>query len=276
MVETHDPAGWYPDPTGNHELRYWDGFAWLDNVSDQGATTTDPLGGKPQPPPSQAAARSQATPVAAPPARSKMPIIIGAVVAAIVIIAAAAFFLTRGGDDDSATVLKDKPVTFTDDGKDETRPTVHAVKVDANHAVIITVKGDDDSLTPGIIVEADQSVVDAVNSQISDASDVLGGEKLRDACSNLREEDIGAKGNVAYFFDSAVDAGSELKSFAIMPAAGDFEFVPVLIDDKGDCQAGKLTMTLTAIPLDFGDVSNLSDLESVLSDDSNLSDFLSS
>ncbi len=100
--------------------------------------------------------------------------------------------------------------------------------------------------------------------------------KLKDACSNLREEDIGAKGNVAYFFDTAADAGSELKSFTIMPAAGQFEFVPVLIDDNGDCKAGKVTTTLTAVPLDLRDVSNLSDLESVLSDDSNLSDFFSS
>ena len=261
MVETHDPAGWYPDPTGKHELRYWDGFAWLDNVSDQGATTTEPLGGKPQPPPSRAAARGQETPApAAPPAKSKTPIIVGAVAAAVVIIAVAAFFLTRGGDDDNTTVLKDKPVTFTDEGKDDARPTVHAVKVDADHAVLITVKADDDNSTPGIIVEADQSVVDQVNSQISDASDAVGGAKLKDACSNLREEDIGAKGNVVYFFDS-VDTGSELKSFTIMPAAGQFEFVPVLIDDNLDCKAGKVTTTLTAVPLDLRDVSNLSDLE---------------
>src|SRR5690242_5476977 len=38
-----DPAGWYPDPTTRHELRYWDGYVWLDNVSDKGAAGTDPL-----------------------------------------------------------------------------------------------------------------------------------------------------------------------------------------------------------------------------------------
>lgn len=37
------PANWHPDPTGRHELRYWDGAAWTDHVSDQGVTGTDPV-----------------------------------------------------------------------------------------------------------------------------------------------------------------------------------------------------------------------------------------
>ena len=61
-----------------------------------------------------------------------------------------------------------------------------------------------------------------------------------------------------------------------MPASGQFEFVPVLLDDKGDCKGGTVTTTLEAIPIDLKDVSNLSDLDSVLSDDSSLSDFFSS
>jgi uncharacterized protein YxjI len=38
-----NPASWHPDPTGRHELRYWDGSAWTNHVSDQGATGTDPV-----------------------------------------------------------------------------------------------------------------------------------------------------------------------------------------------------------------------------------------
>lgn len=40
MSDAH-PANWYPDPTGRHELRYWDGGRWTDHVSDGGATSTD-------------------------------------------------------------------------------------------------------------------------------------------------------------------------------------------------------------------------------------------
>jgi uncharacterized protein YxjI len=35
------PANWYPDPTGRHELRYYDGAAWTENVSDRGVQSLD-------------------------------------------------------------------------------------------------------------------------------------------------------------------------------------------------------------------------------------------
>ena len=41
-------AGWHPDPSGQHELRYWDGETWTDHVSDEGQQATDPI---PPPPP---------------------------------------------------------------------------------------------------------------------------------------------------------------------------------------------------------------------------------
>jgi hypothetical protein len=37
------PADWLPDPTGRHQLRYWDGSAWTSHVADDGVTSTDPL-----------------------------------------------------------------------------------------------------------------------------------------------------------------------------------------------------------------------------------------
>ncbi len=37
------PANWFPDPTGRHELRYWDGTQWTAHVSDQGVTGSDTL-----------------------------------------------------------------------------------------------------------------------------------------------------------------------------------------------------------------------------------------
>jgi uncharacterized membrane protein YhaH (DUF805 family) len=38
------PAGWMTDPTGRHQLRYWDGAIWTQHVSDNGAPGADPLG----------------------------------------------------------------------------------------------------------------------------------------------------------------------------------------------------------------------------------------
>jgi hypothetical protein len=36
------PAGWYADPAGRFELRYWDGTAWTEHVSRGGQQYTDP------------------------------------------------------------------------------------------------------------------------------------------------------------------------------------------------------------------------------------------
>jgi hypothetical protein len=36
-------AGWYPDPRGRHEHRYFDGTAWTDHVADGGRPSTDPV-----------------------------------------------------------------------------------------------------------------------------------------------------------------------------------------------------------------------------------------
>ena len=36
--------GWYSDPTARHELRYWNGTAWTEHVSDAGVAAVDPPG----------------------------------------------------------------------------------------------------------------------------------------------------------------------------------------------------------------------------------------
>ena len=41
-VPTSPPA-WHPDPTGAHELRYWDGTRWTEHVSDGGVQSVAPL-----------------------------------------------------------------------------------------------------------------------------------------------------------------------------------------------------------------------------------------
>jgi hypothetical protein len=58
------PAGWYTDPAGRHEYRYWDGTGWKPEVSDGGITAVDPLGSPP--PPQRPAEPSPVTDSAAP------------------------------------------------------------------------------------------------------------------------------------------------------------------------------------------------------------------
>jgi uncharacterized protein YxjI len=40
---SNTPAAWHPDPTGRHQLRYWDGAAWTGHVSNNGIQASDPL-----------------------------------------------------------------------------------------------------------------------------------------------------------------------------------------------------------------------------------------
>lgn len=42
-VTSAAPAGWLADPRGHHQLRYWNGGAWTEHVSDGGVTGVDPL-----------------------------------------------------------------------------------------------------------------------------------------------------------------------------------------------------------------------------------------
>ncbi len=37
------PPGWYPDPVGGHQFRYWDGRNWSEHVSDDGVPGVDPI-----------------------------------------------------------------------------------------------------------------------------------------------------------------------------------------------------------------------------------------
>jgi hypothetical protein len=39
---TPPPAGWFADPSGEFQLRYWDGLRWTRHVSSDGVLATDP------------------------------------------------------------------------------------------------------------------------------------------------------------------------------------------------------------------------------------------
>lgn len=40
---TNPAAGWYSDPAGHHQLRYWNGSTWTEHISDNGTPGTDTL-----------------------------------------------------------------------------------------------------------------------------------------------------------------------------------------------------------------------------------------
>jgi hypothetical protein len=68
MAESLAGANWLPDPSGAHELRYWNGTAWSEHVSDAGRTAQDPLTVPYPPPAAPAAPPPPPAPAAAAPA----------------------------------------------------------------------------------------------------------------------------------------------------------------------------------------------------------------
>ena len=111
-----------------------------------------------------------------------------------------------------------------------------------------------------------QQTIDAVTNQIANVKSLLSFQ-LRDACPNLREEDIGATGTVVFREDKSTVPGESFDSFMVVPTEGDYEFVPVLVNPSGQCEAGKTTLELRAKFVDFSDVHNTDDLSSVLEND---------
>ena len=41
------PSGWFPDPHGRHDYRWFNGTAWTADVSDDGRRLVDPYGAAP-------------------------------------------------------------------------------------------------------------------------------------------------------------------------------------------------------------------------------------
>ena len=107
--------GWYPDPTGRHERRYWSGIRWSRHVDDEGVRAEDPLdGGSPasttqrEPLPRDLDHRTLVDPVP----RNRRPVLIAAAAAAVVVAGlAVTAVLLLGGDDPSDHATDDDPVT---------------------------------------------------------------------------------------------------------------------------------------------------------------------
>lgn len=76
------PPGWFPDPTGRHDHRWWDGAAWTAHVADAGVAGLDPLEGGPRAPVAAAPAAA-AAPVTPGAARTE-PLAVAALVVGIV------------------------------------------------------------------------------------------------------------------------------------------------------------------------------------------------
>ena len=123
------PPGWHPDPSGRHELRWWDGATFTDQVADAGVTSTDPGTGpvvpvNPMLPPDLTGRRA-----------SKLPVILAALGAFIVVLAL--LFLLRGDDGGGGTGAFEGSVSDEEDGR-------HEVSVDGETVIVVEVDPEED------------------------------------------------------------------------------------------------------------------------------------
>ena len=101
------PAGWYRDPFGQGDGRYWNGIQWTDAISRGGVTLNlppDPTQATIPPVPGtelRAPTPATAAPQPAAPNRSAAPVIIGLVL--VVALAVGIFFLLTSDSDDTPT-----------------------------------------------------------------------------------------------------------------------------------------------------------------------------
>ena len=126
------PAGWYHDPFGQGDGRYWNGIQWTDANSRGGVTLNlppDPTQATIPPVPGtelRAPVPATATPPPAPPQRSAAPIIIGLLL--VVAVAIGLFFLlTNDSGDDTPTTpttTANTPATVTPVTPSVTTPPV--------------------------------------------------------------------------------------------------------------------------------------------------------
>jgi hypothetical protein len=267
-MATGDEPGWYPDAAGRHELRYWDGGAWTDNVSDKGIAAKDLVGGKPLPSPSQAAAKAAAGKPAGGGGSSKTGLYVAIGAVAAVVIAALGFFLLKGDDDKGEVGLG----TFSEKAVDANHPVIHKVNVGANKGIFITMDPKDDESIVAYVVLTKRPTVDKIVDRVNGADDVFT-ESFDDVFSDLRAEDIGAKGDVGYFGGAGSEPGETLRNVVPILEAGDYEVIPLVVDGDGNRIVKDYKLTLEVRDLDLGDSSEFSDLESTFSENDVVTDF---
>jgi hypothetical protein len=136
-------AGWYPDPTGRHQHRYYDGTQWTDQAADAGVTVVDPL----EPAPTSVAPQSgepapQGAPTSAAPtppgpvvepeaAGRRRGWVIGAIVGAalllVLVIVGVVALASGGGDDESTGSSSNGTATTAEPGSSAARAAAESL-----------------------------------------------------------------------------------------------------------------------------------------------------
>ncbi|MGH9244137.1 MAG: DUF2510 domain-containing protein [Acidimicrobiales bacterium] len=204
--------GWYADPSGRHQFRFWDGATWADTVADRGVASHDPVAGTPA-----GYRQPYVGPWAPPitPKRGRGPLL--AVLGVVVVIGLAAagllVFLDDGGDGSG---------NFARELENDGDTRVHTVTADPDTVVLIRVITSDENFDPVIGVTTDGATLDEL-ADFFESDGALDDEEFPGA---LPED--GALYAVA---DNAA-AGEDEVTFVATPFGGEFNVLVTGLDDS--------------------------------------------
>lgn len=120
MTNQASAAGWYPDPTGQGDARYWNGAAWTQSVNRGGITANVPIDpAQAQAPPAPGTQVAPPTPMpsatpqtvnVSPSKRSPLGMIFGALAVLLIVVLIVALISSSDSSDDTPTPGTDAPV----------------------------------------------------------------------------------------------------------------------------------------------------------------------
>jgi hypothetical protein len=238
---------WHPDPSGRHELRWWDGSSFTGDVADAGTVAIDPWVAPP--PPAAAAAE---------PAARRGPgralVVVGVLVLAVVA-AAVSFVLLRGDDDGTGT--------FTGEVATD-RLGTHELSADAGTAIAVRV-------SPG--ADADVVIGVAVTDDVADRLDVRfralgGGLDPADAFPAADDEALAALDGIpsaqVVLRTDVGFAGEEELLLLVTPFELD---AAIVVAPFGDDDEDEYEITIETFPVDVDENDEGDELLEAVTDD---------
>ncbi len=185
------PPGWFPDPSGRHQVRWWDGAAFSDQVADGGVVGTDagrgpvvPLGAGPVGPPWSAAPGGfVVVPRRGPP---RWVYVAGGL--GLVALLGAGTFLVLDGDDGGSGFGELTGEVDGDVGG------AHPLRIPAGSVVTVELRPDDDDFDPRVAFVVDEESLDALEDAFdgTDLEDAFGADQSVEAGELFEELDLGA------------------------------------------------------------------------------------
>jgi hypothetical protein len=249
----HGEPAWHPDPSGRHQLRWWDGTNFTDQVADGGVVGTDH---GPVAPAAVAPAAVPPAPAAAAPARGRPGLLLGLVAIGVLAVGAAGWYVLLR--DDSAGTG-----TFEGQAAPDGIGT-HEVAVGAGTALAIRVEpGSDLDAVVAIVVGDDDA------ERLEDLYGDLGlveARELDDAFSAVDGDQLDRFGDAKAVLRTDVGfAGEDEEVLLAVPFALDVEVVVAPFADDDD---DSYTITIESFGIDTDDTDDGEDvLDAVVDSD---------